>query len=69
MPTKPQGLTRQSYFKRQVEGLREVGDVSEVRVFRANPDGSIGEFIGVEPATQFAPNFTRTTPRRGKQRG
>jgi len=40
-----------SKAKRDVEGLRDYGCHSIVRVYRANPDGTKGEFLREEDAT------------------
>ena len=48
---KPKGL-----FTGVLDGLRTTDEVeSEVKVFRANPDGTPGELIRTEQATHFIP--------------
>lgn len=46
-----------SKAERMVFGLRDFVSPSEVRVFRANPDGSKGGFLRVEPAKTYVSKF------------
>jgi hypothetical protein len=54
-------LIRKSFLERQVEGLRDTVMGSDVKVYKANSDWTKGEYVGIEPATEYSPNFTRTS--------
>lgn len=55
--------------ERDVNGLSEYGIPSDVKIYSANPDGTKGKLLRVEPATVFSPNFNRSTFKRGDLNG
>lgn len=65
----PGSFLPHSKAERDVNDLREYGIPSAVMVYSANPDGTKGEFLRVEPATVFCPDFNRSTPKRGVLNG
>ena len=44
-------------FKRRVPGLRDVAPASEVKVFKANPDGTAGKLLRIEKPTYITSKF------------
>jgi hypothetical protein len=61
MPNKPQGLIKHNHLETVVEGIREEVRPSDVRIYKANPDGSRGELKEVIPLEHYTMfNFNRS---------
>lgn len=50
MPNHPPKLIPRGYLTRHVEGLRDIIEGGEVRVYRMKADGSKGELLGTQQA-------------------
>ncbi len=47
------GFLPHSRAERRVKGLREYEKPTECRVFQANPDGTVGTLIRIEPPIDY----------------
>jgi hypothetical protein len=50
---KPQNLLPQNRAEKNCSGLRSYEPPSSVKVYKVNPDGTRGEFLGIEEATYY----------------
>lgn len=55
----PRSLLPHTILERKVEGLREAEAPSDIRVFKANPDGTIGELLRIEHMADYHPYFDK----------
>ncbi len=58
----PEGLLPKSLAKRNVAGLRDYSLPSEMRIYKVNPDGTVGELKDIIPENEVAlytPTFMR----------
>ena len=60
----PQGFLPKNKAERDVNGLRDYSEHSIVKVYRANPDGTKGNFLRIEEPTYFHIAFNKTPKRK-----
>ena len=68
MTNKPHGLIPRNYLETRIEGIREEVSPSDVRVYKANPDGSRGELVRIDQLENYTMlNFNRSHYGRNKK--
>ena len=60
----PKSFLPKSKAERDVNGLRDYGNHSTVKVYQVNPDGTKGKYLREEEATYFHIAFNMTPKRK-----